>query len=472
MHDKIKLPTDDCIKISVSTQSFSEKPSNFGIIRYTTQTISFKQLIDYIQEGHCFCHTFNAEKFGVSEKTKSNFKETSFLWLDCDNAPIGINEAFDKLEYKPNIAYSTFSNGIKGNRYRFIYLTDFPITSDEEYKYYLNILFNSISSNLGEDFSSCIDKCCFNVSQQMMGSKRDCILLTNESYYFDKRLLFSLKERSKEYYIEDKAFECIHFPNLDNYYKEKEEKAITQNQVLNTLIENSLLIYKGNGFYPKLSNLDKVIYDSKSVYTDVERQDIYEVKLIHIGNELMKSKIGARSKKLYACGLRLKKITPSITLEEMVASLWWIYQNTCETSSDMQLIDICRIAKGCFNKENFETKKRKFVINPQYKHLPKEEKAKYLGLARRKKRNEKVLSNYDFNKTAKENAEKLSISENTIHAALRENGISLRQDKYKYFCEIYEANPNASVRKLAKLCDIASSTVLRYKARYGKELAA
>lgn len=32
MHDKIKLPTDDCIKISVSTQSFSEKPSNFGII--------------------------------------------------------------------------------------------------------------------------------------------------------------------------------------------------------------------------------------------------------------------------------------------------------------------------------------------------------------------------------------------------------------------------------------------------------
>ena len=133
---------------------------------------------------------------------------------------------------------------------------------------------------------------------------------------------------------------------------------------------------------------------------------------------------------------------------------------------------ICRIAIGCFNRKNVEAKKRKFVINPKYKYLTKKEKAKQLGLARRKKRNEKVLSNYDFSKTAKQNAEELGVSENTIHTVLKENDLSPRQDKYRHFCEIYKANPNASVRKLAELCGIANTTVQRYKARYGKELAA
>lgn len=470
------ISNGDWITLSVSTQSFNEKPSNFGSIRYTTQTISFKQFIDYIQNGRCFCHTFNTNhnnsEFGVKDKTIDNFKQTSFLWLDCDNAPIGIDEAFDKLKYKPNIAYSTFSNRIKGNRYRFIYLTDFLIKSNEEYQLYLNILLDSILFYLGKDFLNCIDKCCLNVSQQMMGSHKDCILLTNEESSFDNKLFSLLLENNKKFDVKGKAIECIHLPNLENIKKEKREKTILENQVLNTLVEKTSQIIKEGKFQPKLSNLDKVIYDNTSVYTDVEDQGIYEVRFGCKDKKLIKIKIGKRSKALYACGLTLKKVTPSISLEEMAASLWWIYRNACETSDDMKLTDICRITIGCFNKKNVETKKRKFVINPQYKCLNKKEKAKHLGLARRKKRNEKVLSNYDFNKTAKQNAEELGISENSIHAALKENDMALRQDKYRHFCEVYKTNPNASVRKLAELCGIANTTVQRYKARYDKELVA
>ena len=468
------ISNDDWITLSVSTQSYSEKPSNFGSIRYTNQTISFQQFIDYIQSGRCFCHTYNTSnsEFGVKDKTIGNFKQTSFLWLDCDNAPVGIEEAFDKLYVKPNIAYSTFSNGIKGNRYRFIYLTDFLIKSNEEYQSYLGILLDSILINLGKDFLNCIDKCCLNVSQQMMGSHKDCIIRTFDRFSLTKGAFSYFEERNEKIGFKGKGFECIHFPNLDNNIKVKErERTMHGNQDLNTLIKRVSHIIELGCYSPKLSNIDEVVYNEEEVYTDVEDQEIYEVRLPYKGKEKVLVKSGNRNKALYACGLKLMKIKPTILLEDLCAGLWWIYCRMCETSDDMKLIDICRIAIGCFNKENIDTKKRKFVIHPEYKFLPREEKAKYLGLARRKKRDEKVLSNYDFSKTPKQNAEELGVSENTSQTVLKENDLSLRQDKYRNFCEIYKANPNASVRKLAELCGIANTTVQRYKARYDKEFA-
>ena len=58
--------------------------------------------------------------------------------------------------------------------------------------------------------------------------------------------------------------------------------------------------------------------------------------------------------------------------------------------------------------------KRKYLINPIYKALPIELKRKELGKARRKKRNEYILSNFDCNKTIEENAKELNIAASTI----------------------------------------------------------
>lgn len=460
---------NDWVSLSVSTQAFQTKP-NFGSIRYTKRVVSISQFIELIQNGHCFCHLFKTaeEEFGTKEKTIANFKKASFLWFDCDNAPLTVNEAFEKLKFKPNIAYTTFSNGYegKGYRYRFIYLTDLPIQSDEEYKTYLGMLYASISSDLGSDFMKCIDGACFNVSQQMMGSNKECTVLQNSNFIFGQDTFTDIGQS-----INDGRDKCIHFHNLNKFNKEKEGETITPNQALNTLVEKVRSLSEQSNFTPLLSNLNKVEYDTENVYTNVEQQDIYEIKFWFEDGKEKKVPQGTRSRFLFTCSIVLKNIKPQITIEELGANLWWIYCNKCETTKEMTLKDICRIVIGSFQVINPEMGKRKYVIAPLYRNLSKEDKMKHLGMARRRSRNQKVMSSYDFSKTAKENALEIGVSENTIHNALKDSNISLNREKYLWFCEVYKANQTESVRNLGKLCGIAPSTVERYKKRYMQEAA-
>ena len=62
-----------------------------------------------------------------------------------------MDEALSLLTYKPNLAYTTMSNNIegKGYRFRFIYLTNFTIQSNDEYIFFLNLLINSITNDIG-----------------------------------------------------------------------------------------------------------------------------------------------------------------------------------------------------------------------------------------------------------------------------------------------------------------------------------
>ena len=67
-----------------------------------------------------------------------------------DNATLKMDEALSLLTYKPNLAYTTMSNNIegKGYRFRFIYLTNFTIQSNDEYIFFLNLLINSITNDI------------------------------------------------------------------------------------------------------------------------------------------------------------------------------------------------------------------------------------------------------------------------------------------------------------------------------------
>ena len=454
----------DRVNLSVSTQSYTVKP-NFSSICYTTKALMFDEFIWHIQHGYCFCHQYhtNSEFFGKRDKTISNFKQTSFLWFDFDEAPININEAYEKLTLKPNIAYTTFNNGIKGNRYRFVYLTDFLILSDEEYKDCLKILSNSFCSDINKDFCRCIDPHCLNVSQQMLGSNSDCTLFLNKENSLSKEDFLSL---SKSQIKND----CTHFPILDNNnISEKKKRTITENGTLSTLMEKVLDILQKADFSPLLSNIDKVQYDKDSTYTCVENQGIYEIRVWFKDGQPVKVEEGHRSKFLYACGIALKNINPQITLEEMAANMWWIYNHRCTVTEDMRLKDICRIAIGSFSASNPEIGKRKYVINPEYEMLCKKVKMQLLGKARRKNRDNKVLSNFDAQKSIKENAQALGMSKSTICASLKENGISINRNKYLLFCDIYKENPNESIRKLAFRCKVSPSTIQRYKVLYEED---
>ena len=198
----------------------------------------------------------------------------------------------------------------------------------------------------------------------------------------------------------------------------------------------------------------------------------YELKfLLDKNKQEKKITKGHRNKTLFYHAIVLRNIKPDISVEELACTLYWIYQHKYEVSTDLSITNICKTALNVMkldsSTESFKKAgKRKYLINPIYKALPIELKRKELGKARRKKRNEYILSNFDCNKTIEENAKELNIAASTIYAAFKENKIEKRNDtKFQNFLEAYWNNHGASIRELAKLTKLATSTIQRYLQR-------
>jgi hypothetical protein len=90
---------------------------------------------------------------------------------------------------------------------------------------------------------------------------------------------------------------------------------------------------------------------------------------------------------------------------------------------------------------------------------------KYLGEARKQKRDEEILPNFNCNLTVKENAEILGKCLSTIYKCLNENGININRDfEYEKFVGIYFNTIEASrtVRKMADITGISRAKSERF----------
>lgn len=460
------------LNLGVSTENFAEKPIRFNNLHYKRKYLKYDNLIAHILKGHCFCHNYNSNDFTVKDKTEANFSSTKFVWLDIDSCDIDLNNIFQKISYKPNIAYTTFSNALdgKGFRYRFIYLLNWEITSNEEYNKHVNIILNTIKNDLGVKFvNDYIDKSCYSTAQQFIGNaKSNCELKLNRDYNYTKELFNDI--------LKDIG-ECTTLLDLSN--KKKREETVTiieRNSTVKELIRQ-IQDFDITTYHPLLTNINQATLDEQSIYTDVEAQNIYQVKfLLDENHKETKVPKGVRNKVLFYQAIVIRNLSPDISLLELTKSLWWLYEHKYEKTKDFNLNDICHIAIHVMkldNKtDNFEKAgKRKYLINPEYRDLSLEQKRKALGEAIRKKRDRKILGNYDYNKTVSENAKDLDVSKNSIYSAFNDNGITLSRDsKFQAFTNIFLNNQNASVRELMKLTKLSNKTVQTYKKRLMNKL--
>lgn len=459
------------LNLGVSTEYFTEKPSKFNNLHYKKKYLKYDDFIAHILKGHCFCHNYQSNDFIVKDKTEANFSATNFLWLDIDSCDTDLQHVFQMINYKPNIAYTSFSNALegKGFRYRFIYLLNWEITSNEEYKKHINIILNSIKHDLGIKFiNDYIDTSCYSTAQQFVGnSKMNCELKLNRDYYYTKELFNEIIEN----------IECTTLLNLNK--KKKREGTVTKIEQNSTVKEfmSQIQNFDITTFHPTLSNIEKADLDEQAIYTDVEEQNIYQVKfLLDENNKETKVPQGVRNKVLFYQAIVIKNLSPDISLIELIKSLWWLYEHKYEKTKDFNLKDICHIAIHVMELDTQtelfkKAGKRKYLINPKYKNMSLEQKRKALGEAMRKKRDNKILGSYDCNKTVSENAKDLGVSKNSVYNALNENGIMLaRESKYQTFRNIFLDNPDASIRKLMKLTKLSNKTVQVYKKRLMDEL--
>ena len=124
--------------LSVSTTDSHSKPKDKDIakLQYRKQSIDIETFIQYIREGHSFCYCFDDmdDVFGNGTKTLSNFRYTNVIAIDIDDSPLQMEDFVNNLSKKPTISYTTYSNKLKGYRYRIIYLFFDKIVGVENYK--------------------------------------------------------------------------------------------------------------------------------------------------------------------------------------------------------------------------------------------------------------------------------------------------------------------------------------------------
>ncbi len=459
------------IKLGVSVKNYETKP-DFMKVRYKTKEIDKEEFVYSIQNGYSFTHSMGVfGEYGCKEKTIANFDQTNFVWVDFDHSHTSLEAVWDQLNCKPSIGYTTISNKIDDYRFRLIYLIDFSINTNENYKYYLNVVLNSLINDLDKDFLNIIDNKCFNVAQTMFGSNQNCIVKSSDNI-FNKDFFDNYTNNNHlNYYINinncSKKFNYSISAAKEKTYTVNENNTTTTHQLINELRNTDITNYQ-----PIFSNKNNVILNDNDIYSYVGNQDIYEIKFLYsvTDDKYKKIPIGSRNNTLYTMGLITKNIQPDITLNDLAKNLYWIYTFRTEKGENFSLVDVCKIAESAYNTDvsNFtELGKRKYIINPEYRFLPKKEKIKALGVARREKRNEDIFSCYDLNKSIAENAQDLSYSPNTIRKALKENQLSTdNQKKFENFCIAICENPTASIRDLMKLTGLSDKTVQKYKKRF------
>ena len=146
-------PSDYTFNVSVSTTTHKDKADFEAVsnrLEYRKQSADIDTLCRLIKDGHSFCHCFDDDDdtFTNTTKDNNNFRYTSFIPYDIDDNTLRMEEYLTTLTYQPTIAYTTTSDGIKGNRYRLIYCFDSKIKGVGGYQTLYDTL--KVESGIGE----------------------------------------------------------------------------------------------------------------------------------------------------------------------------------------------------------------------------------------------------------------------------------------------------------------------------------
>jgi hypothetical protein len=479
------------ITLGVSDIKYDVKPESIQGIKYTKTTLNLDEFVNLIKQGHVFCHNYrNFSSFWMTQKTNSNFSGTNLIWFDFDHCKYTIDELYSFAKIKPTIAYTTLRNRLGDNRFRFMYILDEKIVSSDEYQNRTNLFLNLVLEKeivWGLIKDEGIDFCSFSAHQQFLGSNSSCKLIFNPDVIITSKIISKFFQKAKTNVNEEcnsdvdkyfKKFEIVdsfsneiiidYFEykcpeNSKNKNKKKKKTVLENGKNMTDIIEKANKIVSDIRFIPTLNNFDNVSYSS-DVYTFVGDQNIYAVNTYFGENKKVFE--GKRNNAAYYQANVIVNINSNIKIEELVANLIWLRNKYYENPETFTHKEIVYTATNVLNErsEN-DMGKKKYVIHPEYKSLAKSEKMKYLGEARRKRRDDIILPNFDSNISVKENAFTLGVSTSTIYNSIKYNCVNTKtENEYFIFKEKYfeTDEENRTVRKMAKIADVNKGKSERY----------
>ena len=332
---------DKQIELSLSVDYYLNKPKNIAQIRYKRRTFTQNSLMIVLKTGYCVAHCFRTQNeiFTQTEKTNDNFEYTQMIGIDVDDCDTDMETFIKALKRKPTFAYTTFSNGIKGNRFRMIYLFNQKIDSIPLYKAVYNWITEGLNIN---------DNCMRSVSQQMFGTNFAAKWYNSDVWYdvphFDESINTNIK---------------VQFSKCKNQSEEIKVQNGVSSQISKSFMDDMNcmasmdFISKYRNCYPYFTETELQYKDGYAVidsnYYVVRRMwynQVYETKDGTVTvNEVRKYKDGNKRRiRMYNTARILRNIKNDITAEHLAYILYcereYYYDNSDNILSNERLLSI------------------------------------------------------------------------------------------------------------------------------------
>ena len=428
---------------TISEQCFTSKPHNDEIrkINYIRRDLSIDEVVDCIKGGYVFSANFSDDyttSITQRDRTYERFISTPMVMFDMDGCvDCSLVTLLDSLKYKPTVSYTTFSHNKegKGNRYRLLYLFEYPITDTRLYKG----IYKEIKSCFNFELD---DNCGSNPCQAVFGSGSDCEVVVTENSYsvndfnliLENGLSNSIKKEKKNN-IE-----------IESLFRNEEYKYDFYHLSYAELLDKYRYVYPFFEHTPLPDVSDDCPYIIlPENYISIKRYWLCQRVKDEYGDErwlyakIRKIKDGEhRRKKLYLNGILRRKMIPDITFEHLlhclVFELYHFYDNSKDTIKKLDILNIARnVMMADIANYSFEqTDARQFIVNDAYCRKYNVSKKEARNLSKKLINYSRIGELYDPTLTDKKNIELfkqygLSISSKTLQRFRGEMGLK----KYK-----------------------------------------
>lgn len=436
--------TNKQVILSVTKKIEGKATSKEMKLPYRLVRASYDDLEDIIRGGRLFTGYFG-NQFGEWVKpyrnfTDENWKGQNFVGVDVEGSDvIPFQEAIEKIILKPTIAYTTASNGIKGNRYRFIYCFNEPIVKKEEFE----ALYWRIIGMLRASYNfSTTDHCGSQVSRKFQGNSLSNIEVYRSDIEHSVSSFLAYPSAYNDVKGTKKAKSTVNKPTTSpDTTSKRTVKAVKVEATDKEFMEDVMNMADNVEFLTKWGDKYKIRTSNRPVleYNEIGVADgskCYEIvrpwkKVKSNGktySKVIKFQDGQhrRSSKLPKAAAQYKAIYgESITLEQLiyclVFELFHFYNNEVDPISRQDLIKIATWAMG--RETTSTSSKHKYVISKEIKN-----KQAVQGLMRKEEHYKELDALYDITKSFAENLQIMKdsgykIGQTTLTKYCQERGI-------------------------------------------------
>lgn len=420
------MENTDKIMMSISVRGYEDKDTiPYNTMVFQRREVNEDELLDYIRKGHSFMAELkrydiipyfaeDGKQRYHQPRKEENVKRTYFVGVDIDDSTLTFNEYISTISLKPTFAYTTPNDGIKGNRYRLVYLLNEPIQKQSDFASYYWGIVNTLNECTHTTNN---DNCGAKIERLFNGNAKESIktYTTYRRYY--------LAELPKGEDINPTPRKHNKTPHtsqvVNDYYNMDFDDFLTKylTRVYEPITKQNV-VYNSEGFALLQKNF-KEIKDEWEAYR--------KIKVVGIGE--------GRKKWLYERLQKIKDIKPNITFDELLFNGVFVMKYRIDNADGKinkdYLFDVTKkVFEGKCTIKWFENTK-KFEVSKQWCSEHKIKPNQYKMIVRKALNFESISKWYDPEISVMDNlrnAEEnnIKVSRRTLYNYCKDNSINTK----------------------------------------------